>query len=672
MLDAFHFLHPAWLLALLPLALLAWPWLRSTADNAWQRVVDAPLLPLLMVGGPQHHSATRRGAWVALVAGVIAVLALADPTWQRRPQPVFQTQAARVVVLDLSRAMNATDLKPSRVVRARYAVDDLLKQAAEGLTGLVVYADDAYTVTPLTRDAGTIRSQLAVLSPGLMPSAGRVEGERADRGLAKAGELLRQAGVVRGQVLLLADGVADGRLEATTHEAAALRAAGYRVSVLGVGTPAGAPLTDAEGRLLQGDEQGLVMARLDSAALRQVASAGGGEWLKLDAGGASLAHWLRSDRATVVQGDSAGAESQAWVERGPWLLLLLLPLGMLAFRRNALLALTAVVLLPWLALQPQPAMAATWGDLWQRPEQQAAQLLARGDYDRAAQLTTDAGRHGAAEYQRGDYQQALADFGRATDPAASYNRGNALARLGRYADAVAAYEQALKIDPADADARANKAAVEALLKQQRQQPQQKQQPQKQQHADTAQQDKQSGKQQGKEQGKEQGQQSASRNDGKSASGSSPAESGAGKPDARSSGSSKNEAEGSQPEGTQHSAEAASAALANGDHAFARAAQQLAAAASAPPSPPQASQAARAAAPNPNGSAAQPATAQTAPAKPAGGSGQAQPLQSEEQLAAEQWLRRIPDDPGGLLRRKFLYQYRQRQQRSARDEEGAGS
>jgi len=49
----------------------------------------------------------------------------------------------------------------------------------------------------------------------------------------------------------------------------------------------------------------------------------------------------------------------------------------------------------------------------------------------------------------------------------------------------------------------------------------------------------------------------------------------------------------------------------------------------------------------------------APAKPAAGKATANPLDSEERQAAEQWLRRIPDDPGGLLRRKFLYQYRQR-------------
>ena len=202
MLENLHFIQPLWLLALIPLLLLAWRVYRpGGGDNPWTRIVDARLLPLLMVG--QAHKLNRIAPWLAATGWIIAVLALANPTWERKPQPVYQTMAARVVVLDLSRSMDATDLKPSRLVRARYKVEDVLALGAEGQTGLVVYAGDAFTVSPLTRDANTIRALLKVLEPGLMPAPGN----RADLGLLKAGELLRQAGVSNGQVLLIADGV---------------------------------------------------------------------------------------------------------------------------------------------------------------------------------------------------------------------------------------------------------------------------------------------------------------------------------------------------------------------------------------------------------------------------------------------------------------------------------
>ena len=189
--ENFHFIQPLWLLALIPLSLLAWRVYRpGDGDNPWRRIVDARLLPLLMVGREQQ---VNRTALYLLAAGwVIAALALADPTWERKPQPVYQTTAARVVVLDLSRSMYASDLQPSRLVRARYKIEDVLAQSGEGQTGLVVYAGDAFTVSPLTRDVNTIRALLPAVDPGIMPT----QGSRADLGLLKAGELLRQAGAL--------------------------------------------------------------------------------------------------------------------------------------------------------------------------------------------------------------------------------------------------------------------------------------------------------------------------------------------------------------------------------------------------------------------------------------------------------------------------------------------
>ncbi|MES1265788.1 MAG: VWA domain-containing protein, partial [Variovorax sp.] len=234
MLENFHFIRPLWLLALIPLALLVWQIRASGAgDNPWRRVVDARLLPLLLVGRGQ--TADRAALWLLAAGWLIAALALADPTWERRPQPVYQTTAARVVVLDLSRSMNATDLKPSRLVRARFKVEDVLDLATEGQTGLVAYAGDAFTVSPMTRDVNTIRALLKVLDPELMP----VDGSRADLGLLKAGELLRQAGTSDAQVLLIADGVQTDKVAATEAAATRLGSEGYRVIALGIGADAG-------------------------------------------------------------------------------------------------------------------------------------------------------------------------------------------------------------------------------------------------------------------------------------------------------------------------------------------------------------------------------------------------------------------------------------------------
>ena len=140
--EVLHFLRPQWLWALMALPLLAWAWhRRRLRDSAWRGAVDAHLLPHLLDRGE-----SRRGiaALCALLAGFgIGVLALAGPSWRQGEQPLLHGEAPLVVALDLSSAMLASDLPPSRLLQARAKLATLLRQRNGGQVGLVVFADDA-------------------------------------------------------------------------------------------------------------------------------------------------------------------------------------------------------------------------------------------------------------------------------------------------------------------------------------------------------------------------------------------------------------------------------------------------------------------------------------------------------------------------------------------------
>ena len=670
--ETFHFIQPLWLLALIPLLALLWRLLRpGGADNPWSRIVDAQLLPVLMAG--KSRSASRALPWLLATGWSIAVLALADPTWERQPQPIYQTSAARVIVLDLSRSMNAPDLQPSRLARARYKVEDILARAGEGQTGLVVFAGDAFTVSPLTRDVNTIRALLKAVDTGIMP----VQGSRADLGLLKAGELLHQAGLGSGDVLLITDGVDRGDAGTAEDAAAQLRKSGYRVSVLGVGTEAGAPVPDDEGGLLRDAAGKVVLPRLETVNLQTVARAGGGAYRQIGAG---------NDDIDALLVDSGGQHAQSaakselkidkWKESGPLLAVLLLPLAALAFRRGWMLS---VVLLAGMIAPPPPAYASSWDNLWLRAEQQAARALAAKDYAMAAELAADPARRGSAEYKRGNYQQALDGFTLAGGVDADYNRGNALAKLGRYQEAIAAYDRALKAMPDLADARANKAAVEAMLK--------KQQPNSEQSA-PQQNDGKTGEHAGQQGAPENGQppkggqddkqnsaSAASLQPQKKAGGGSSAQSKAGdnkgaQNDAPSgqprdsnaqSGKDQQAAKSEGGNGQQAAKDSAAGRQSKMENQFAQAAKAL---------DTKAVDAAERERNQPAAAGARDTTERQAaaaregkPGQGSGASGEAEALGSEERLAADQWLRRIPDDPGGLLRRKFRFQYKEREQRA---------
>ena len=323
----FHFLRPGWLLAL-PLlwALAAWLARRQSRQGGWAGLVDAELLTALRLDADAPEG--RRASpwpWLAL-AWTLAVLALAGPSWAHAPSAAWRSPAAWVLVLDLSPSMEATDVAPDRVTRARYAIDDLLDAAQDARVGLVVFGDEAFTVTPLTDDVATVRALLSPLAPGILPTAG----DRLAPALAKAGELLERAAVVGGHVVVLTDGFADPA--AALAEAGRLRARGASVDVVGIGTAAGAPEPNAQGGFVLDAKGQPRLARLDTALLQSLARAGGGR----EVGLAELPGLIASLQATPVRGASrvAGERTTRWLDAGAWLLPALLLLGALLARRG--------------------------------------------------------------------------------------------------------------------------------------------------------------------------------------------------------------------------------------------------------------------------------------------------------------------------------------------------
>ena len=155
----FHWLRPEWLLALPLIGLLAFLLARrKLAPGLWQRVVDPALAPYVLSRGP---SRTDHRWWLVLAGGTLAALSLAGPSWNRVEQPVFRSEQAIVIALDLSRSMDAQDLTPSRLIRARLKILDILGSRRSGQTALVVYSGSAFTVTPLTTDTDTIAALVA-------------------------------------------------------------------------------------------------------------------------------------------------------------------------------------------------------------------------------------------------------------------------------------------------------------------------------------------------------------------------------------------------------------------------------------------------------------------------------------------------------------------------------
>ena len=323
----FHFLHPYWLLALPPLlAFVVWLARRRGRDGVWTRLLDGELLSLLRLseGGP------GRTPWL-LIGSVwtLAVLALASPTWQRQVTPAYRAPAAWIVALELSPSMDAADVPPSRIARARLALDDLLSAAHDARVGLIAFAGDAYTVAPLTSDVATIRNLALPLAPSLMPESG----DRLAPALEEAAHLLQASRGEDRQVIVFTDGFTDPSRALVTAEQ--LHHQGIAVNVVGVGTSAGAPAPDGNGGFVRDASGQVVLTRLDTGLLQQVATAGGGRFTPLSALPQLIADLHDAGSRRLSSGVAAPhVRVASWLNDGVWLLPPLLLLAALVARRG--------------------------------------------------------------------------------------------------------------------------------------------------------------------------------------------------------------------------------------------------------------------------------------------------------------------------------------------------
>ncbi|WP_411728281.1 VWA domain-containing protein [Methyloglobulus sp.] len=594
-LTEFHFIRPYWLLAFLPYIVLLVLLVRSKLSHGvWAAVCDAALLPYLL-----QDKAVTQSRWplaTGAVAVLLAIIALAGPTWERLPTPVFRNDSALVIVLDLSRSMDAADIKPSRLVMARYKITDILKQRKDGQTALLVYADDAYTVTPLTNDTETIDSQLSALTTEIMPS----DGNNTVRALEKAGELFKQAGLQKGQILLITDG---GNLDEGLSKAKSLDT--YQLLVLGVGTPDGAPIALDTGGFLKDEQGDIIVDKLDVNGLEKLAQAGNGTYQTLTADDADI-QALLSTLATPSQGQGEKNENlllDQWSDKGPWLLLLVLPLAALSFRKG-LLGLVFFLILPL----PKNSYALdtdkVWQDLWKTKDQQAQEAYNNKKYDKAADLFENPDWKAAAHYKSGAFDKALENLKNSSSANSFYNQGNALAQSGQLQQALDAYKKALKLNPDDSDTLYNKDLVEKALEQQKQDQQENK-------------DNKQGSQDKKnqEQNKD----------------SDPSE----QPDKQNKDGQKESDQ--KLEQSQESVEN-------------QPEQKESAESQKQESKPEAAKPEQTEKPDPQNDPKKQNAVNSQPIDP---------MTEEEKQAHEQWLKRIPDDPAGLLRRKFKYQHDQR-------------
>ena len=580
LISDFHFIRPLWLLGIIPaaLCLLMINKLAHQAGN-WSKVISAELLPFLMQSDAQgENRLTRSFMMGAAGCWLLFCLALAGPSWNQLPQPVHKEDAALVLMLDLSPSMLAKDVAPSRLIKARYKMIDILKARQQGFTGLVVYGGEAFTVSPLTEDGNTIVSLIPTLHPGLLP----VYGSNTEDGIDAAMDLIKNAGYQQADILLLTDGVSRAAFGDISSQ---LKSRNIRLHILGVGTAEGAPIPMGNGGFVKDKNGSILLPKLDSSELRQLADLGGGKFVSMSNDDSDINHLLQAvasdfPETTVVSDQTF----DVWEDYGYWLILLLLPLLLASFRKGVVFV---IILAPTLLNAP-PTEASIWQDLWLTDDQQGYKALQQGDTEAAQGLFENPQWQASVAYKNQDYKTAVEQYSQGESADDSYNLGNSLARSGDLDGAIKAYDQALTIKPDMDDAIANRQLVEQL-KQQQQNQDQSGDPQDQ-DGESQDQDQQQGQSQQQSEDQQQSESEQQQNTGE-------------------------ENQSAEQEQEEQNKSASDEEKSNEEQSEEDQSEEQ--------------------------------------------QSEEDSLKEQQQMELQQWLRRVPDDPGGLLKHKFRYQSQQR-------------
>ena len=410
----FHFMRPWWLAALVVPAVMYWKFFRNTtALSSWVKVCDKKLLDFLLIKGSSKQR--KFVSWAAFVGICAAIIALAGPTWTKVEIPSLTPQNPVMVMLEVSSQMNKRDITPSRLARAKFKINDFLETLGGKQAGMIVYSKEPFLITPITDDPKIITNLLPEIKLAIMP----VNGNKLSRAIDFASEKLENGGFAQGNLLILAaDGGEDFAQALKAAEKA--KSKGFLVSAIAVN------------------------AKPDSQ-LEQIAQVGGGVYSKVSAGDADIKKVVQFMQKNLSQ-ELKNSENKrsVWIDYGYYLVFVCLVCCLYFFRKGLLV----------IALVAGCATSAEAG-FFLNNNQEGLRAFNQADYKTAAEKFEVPEWKASSLYKAGDYNAALAWFNKGSGETALYNQGNALAQSGKIEEAIAKYEEVLKINPNHEDAKFN-------------------------------------------------------------------------------------------------------------------------------------------------------------------------------------------------------------------------
>jgi len=263
-----------YLLILIPAMIAVFYWSRYKRKKAIKVFGDEDLINQLM---PEYSN--KKVFWkfyLFLLAIIFIILGLARPQFGTKLQEVKRKGVEIIIALDVSNSMNATDIQPSRLERAKQVISSLVDRLSDDKIGLIVFAGDAYTQIPITTDYVSAKMFLSNITTSSVPVQGTAIGKAINLGVKSFTNSDLQK-----VIIVITDG--ENHEDDPVDAAKQANEKGILVYTIGMGMPEGAPIPEGPSYLqnFKRDKNGnIVISKLDEETLAKTALAGGGEYMR--------------------------------------------------------------------------------------------------------------------------------------------------------------------------------------------------------------------------------------------------------------------------------------------------------------------------------------------------------------------------------------------------------
>ena len=301
-----------YLTLLIPLLIGFFVWAEKKRKTLSAKFVDASLLSKLT--SPEAVKQRRTKIKFLTWGLLFLMIALAQPRWGFQWEDLKQRGVDIVVALDVSNSMRATDIKPSRLERAKHKVTDLLRMLKGDRIGVVAFAGTSFLHCPLTLDYQAAEMFLSALDTDLIPLQGTALGHAIETSIQAFSTKEKKSKAI----LLITDG--------EDHEGTVLMALekakkeGVKIFVIGIGRDEGVPVPDPKGGGFKRNQSGeIVLSKINEPLLEKIAVDTGGVYVRSVLGDRDLQTiYLEQIQQSLEKKELKSSRRKRWTERFQW------------------------------------------------------------------------------------------------------------------------------------------------------------------------------------------------------------------------------------------------------------------------------------------------------------------------------------------------------------------